>query len=186
MTFIHKSSCVDNNVKLGSNVFVWHFSHILSGTVIGDNCVLGQNVMVGPEVKVGNGCKIQNNVSIYEGVELGNNVFCGPSCVFTNVINPRAFINRKKQFKKTIIEDCVTIGANATIVCGVNIGKFAFIGAGAVVTKDIGAHELVVGTPAKKVGWVSEKGNKLGDDLICPESGEEYYIKKNKLTKRNY
>ena len=183
MNFIHKSSFIDKNVVLGTNLYIWHFSHILSGTKIGNNCILGQNVMVGPKVKIGEGCKIQNNVSIYEGVEIGNNVFCGPSCVFTNVINPRAFIKRKKEFKKTIVGDGASIGANATIICGVKIGKYALIGAGAVVTKDIKDYALVVGNPAKRVGWISESGVKLNKDLICPQTKQEYKLKNNRLVK---
>ena len=156
MKFIHNTAIVDDEVIIGKNVSIWHFSHVLHGSSIGDNCTLGQNVMIGPKVKIGNGCKIQNNVSIYEGIELGKDVFCGPSCVFTNVINPRAFINRKSEFKKTIVNDGATLGANCTIVCGVKIGKFALIGAGAVVTKDVDDYALYVGVPAKRVGWVSQ------------------------------
>ena len=161
MTFIHNTAIIDTGVSLGKNVSIWHFSHIISGSSIGDNCTLGQNVMVGPKVKIGNGCKIQNNVSIYEGIEIGNDVFCGPSCVFTNVINPRAFINRKSEFKKTIVEDGATLGANCTIVCGVRLGAFCFVGAGTVVTKDIKPHALMVGVPARQVGWGSEHGEIL-------------------------
>ena len=183
MKFIHDSAFIDDNVKLGQDVNVWHFSHILHGSSIGSNCVLGQNVMIGPNVNIGSGCKIQNNVSIYEGVEIGKNVFCGPSCVFTNVINPRAFIKRKHEYKKTIINDGVTLGANCTIVCGVKIGKFAFIGAGSVVTKDIDDYALVLGVPAKKKGWVSESGSRLGSDLVCKDTGEKYLIENKKLIK---
>lgn len=183
MTFVHETAILDENVKLGRNVFIWHFSHILYGSDIGDNSKLGQNVVVGPKVKIGKGCKIQNNVSLYEGVELGNNVFCGPSCVFTNVSNPRAEINRKDEYKKTFIEDGATIGANSTIVCGIRIGKYAFIGAGAVVTKDVNNYELVIGNPARKVGWMSESGIKLGKNLICPDTGEKYILKNNYLEK---
>ena len=183
MNFIHKSSFIDKNVVLGKNLYIWHFSHILSETKIGNNCILGQNVMIGPKVKIGEGCKIQNNVSIYEGVEIGNNVFCGPSCVFTNVINPRAFINRKTEFKKTIVGDGASIGANSTIICGVKIGKYALIGAGAVVTKDVENYALVVGNPARRVGWVSESGVKLNKDLICPQTKQEYSFKNKRLVK---
>ena len=183
MSFIHKSAIVDDKVELGKNVYIWHFSHILSGSKLGNDCILGQNVMVGPNVNIGSGCKIQNNVSIYEGVELGKNVFCGPSCVFTNVINPRAFIKRKHEYKKTVISDGATLGANCTIVCGVKVGKFAFVGAGAVVTKDIDDFALVVGSPAKKVGWVSETGSRLGSDLVCPDTKDKYFIKNKKLLK---
>ncbi len=183
MTFIHDTAIVDDDVMIGKNVSIWHFSHVLHGSSIGDNCTLGQNVMVGPKVKIGNGCKIQNNVSIYEGIELGNDVFCGPSCVFTNVINPRAFINRKSEFKKTIVKDGATLGANCTIVCGVKIGKFALIGAGAVVTKDVDNYALYVGVPAKRVGWVSQSGIRLGKDLICPSTKEKYVLENQKLVK---
>ena len=183
MTFIHDTAIIDAGVSIGKNVSIWHFSHIISGSSIGDNCTLGQNVMVGPKVKIGDGCKIQNNVSIYEGIEIGNNVFCGPSCVFTNVINPRAFINRKSEFKKTVVEDGATLGANCTIVCGVNIGKFALIGAGAVVTKDVDNYALFTGVPAKRVGWVSESGIKLDNDLICPDTKEKYVLENQKLVK---
>lgn len=183
MTFIHNTAVIDNGVVIGKNVSIWHFSHVISGSNIGDNCTLGQNVMIGPKVRIGNGCKVQNNVSIYEGIELENNVFCGPSCVFTNVINPRAFINRKSEFKKTIVKEGATLGANCTIICGVNIGKFALIGAGAVVTKDVDNYALCVGVPAKRVGWVSESGIKLGKDLICPNTNEKYILENQKLVK---
>ena len=183
MSFIHKSAIVDDKVELGKNVYIWHFSHILSGSKLGKDCILGQNVMVGPNVNIGSGCKIQNNVSIYEGVELGKNVFCGPSCVFTNVINPRAFIKRKHEYKKTVIGDGATLGANCTIVCGVKVGKFAFVGAGAVVTKDIDEFALVIGAPAKKVGWVSESGSRLGNDLVCKDTGDKYFVENEKLMK---
>lgn len=181
MAFIHKTAIVDEGVNMGKGIAIWHFSHILSGSKIGNNCNIGQNVMIGPKVYIGEGCKIQNNVSIYEGVELGNNVFCGPSCVFTNVINPRAFINRKKEFKKTFVNDGATIGANSTIVCGIKIGLFAFIGAGAVVTHDVKDYALVIGVPARQVGWVSKSGTKLDKNLRCPDTGEQYFLKNEKL-----
>jgi len=183
VSFIHETAILDSNVELGEGVFIWHFSHILSDSKIGNKCNLGQNVMIGPKVAIGEGCKIQNNVSIYEGVELGKNVFCGPSCVFTNVTNPRAFINRKKEYKKTIVGDGVTLGANCTILCGITIGKYAFIGAGAVVTKNIKDFALVIGNPARQVGWVSETGAKLDNNLVCPETNTKYILKKNKLIK---
>ena len=185
MNFIHESSYIDNNVKLGKDIKVWHFCHVMSGSNIGDKCILGQNVMVGPNVKIGAGSKIQNNVSIYEGVELGEKVFCGPSCVFTNVINPRAFINRKNEFKKTYVHDGASLGANSTIICGVSIGKFALIGAGAVVTKNVKDYALMVGAPAKRVGWVSEFGVKLEKDLICHNTGQQYRIENESLIKKN-
>ncbi len=184
MNIIHESSYIDSGVELGSNLKIWHFCHIMSGSIIGDKCILGQNVMIGPNVKIGEGSKIQNNVSIYEGVELGKNVFCGPSCVFTNVINPRAFINRKNEFKKTYIQDGVSLGANSTIICGISVGKFALIGAGAVVTKDVQNYALMVGNPAKRIGWVSEFGVRLDKDLICRHSGQEYLIQNDNLIKK--
>ena len=161
MNFIHESSYIDSDVKLGSDLKIWHFCHIMSGSIIGDKCILGQNVMIGPKVKIGTGCKIQNNVSIYEGVELGKDVFCGPSCVFTNVINPRATIERKNEYKQTLVRRGSSIGANATIVCGVEIGEYSFIAAGAVVTKDVEPFSLVAGVPAKRIGWVDKKGNSI-------------------------
>ena len=156
--YVHKSSFIDDGVRIGKKTKIWHFSHILRGSVIGDNCNIGQNVMIGPDVKVGNNVKIQNNVSIYDGVTLEDDVFCGPSCVFTNVINPRSHINRKDEFKKTLIKRGATIGANATILCGVTIGEYAFIGAGSVVTKDVLAYTLAVGVPAKEIKTVNKNG----------------------------
>src|SRR5262249_44588249 len=154
---------------------IWHFCHVLTGTVIGENCSIGQNVMIGPRVKVGNGCKIQNNVSLYDGVELADDVFCGPSCVFTNVNNPRANVPRKDEFRNTPVGRGASIGANATIVCGHALGEYCFIGAGSVVTKDVPAFALMVGNPARRVGWVSKAGERLGIDLVCPRTGEEYF-----------
>jgi UDP-2-acetamido-3-amino-2,3-dideoxy-glucuronate N-acetyltransferase len=171
---IHQSSYVDDGAVVGRGTKIWHFCHVLSGTVIGDNCSIGQNAMIGPRVSIGNGCKIQNNVSLYEGVQLGDDVFCGPSCVFTNVINPRANVNRKAEFRATPVGRGVTIGANATIVCGHSLGEFCMIGAGAVVTKDVPAYALMVGNPARRMGWVSRAGERLGADLICPLMGERY------------
>ena len=184
MIFIHKTSIVDDNAILGKGTKVWHYSHILNGSIVGNNCIIGQNVMIGPNVTIGDGCKIQNNVSIYEGVELGNNVFCGPSCVFTNVINPRSFINRKKEFRITKVSDGATIGANATIICGVKVGKFSMIGAGAVVTKNVNDHAIVVGNPSKQSGWISSAGHKLNSKLICPITKEAFYLSNNKLKKK--
>ena len=184
MRFIHETSVVDDGVELGSNISVWHFSHIMKGSTIGDNSIVGQNVMIGPNVKIGNRCKIQNNVSVYEGVEIEDDAFLGPSCVFTNVINPRAFINRKSEFKKTWVKRGATIGANATIICGVEIGEYALIGAGAVITKNVKNFSIMVGNPALKVGWVSTNGHKLGKDLVCPKTGEVFFLKDDNLYKR--
>jgi UDP-2-acetamido-3-amino-2,3-dideoxy-glucuronate N-acetyltransferase len=173
---VHSSAYVDENVILGKGSKVWHFSHILGNTTIGENCIIGQNVMVGPDVVVGNNCKIQNNVSLYKGIVLEDEVFCGPSCVFTNVNTPRANIERKNEFKTTHVGRGATIGANATIICGVTLGEYCFIGAGAVVTKSIKPHALVVGNPAKQIGWVSHAGEPLDDNLICPRQGRRYQV----------
>lgn len=185
--FIHKSSYVDDNVKIGSNTNVWHFCHLMSNSTIGDNCNIGQNVVVSPNVTLGNNVKVQNNVSIYTGVICEDDVFLGPSMVFTNVINPRSAVNRRNQFEKTLIQKGASIGANATIVCGNTIGKYAFVGAGCVVTKDIPDYALVVGNPSRQIGWVSEFGNKLDFDknsiAICKESNQEYMLINNKLTR---
>ena len=159
--FKDKTAVVDDNVEIGIESKIWHFSHILSGTIIGRRCSFGQNCVVGPNVKVGNGVKVQNNVSIYEGVEIEDDVFLGPSCVFTNVINPRAFIVRKDEFKKTLLKRGCSVGANATIVCGVTLGEYSLIGAGAVINKDVKPYALMVGVPAKQIGWVSRAGNRL-------------------------
>ena len=172
--FCHDSSYVDEGVEIGEGTKIWHFSHILQGTRIGKNCIVGQNVMIGPDVVVGNQCKIQNNVSIYKGVHLDDGVFCGPSCVFTNVHNPRALIERKNEFRSTHVEKGVTIGANATIMCGVRLGAYSFVGAGAVVTKDVKPHAIMVGNPAKQVGWISHAGKRLGEDLLCSLEGRQY------------
>ena len=174
--FVHKTAVIDEKVILGQNISIWHFCHVMEGSNIGDGSILGQNVMVGNNVIIGKGCKIQNNVSVYEGVELEDNVFCGPSCVFTNVINPRAFVNRKQEFKKTLVKKGASIGANATIVCGVTIGSFSLIGAGAVITKDVKDFAIMVGNPAKKIGWVSTKGYRLDANLKCPETGESFNL----------
>ena len=171
---IHESSYVDDGVIIGCGTKIWHFTHILSNCVIGKDCSFGQNVVVGPNVKIGSKVKVQNNVSIYEGVTLEDGVFCGPSCVFTNVNNPRSEIARKDEYRKTIVRRGASIGANATIVCGNDLGEYCFIGAGAVVTKSVPAYALMVGAPAKRVGWVSKAGGRLGDDLVCPISGTVY------------
>ncbi len=159
--FVHESSYVDDYVKIGEGTKIWHFSHILSHTTIGTHCSFGQNCVVGPNINIGNGVKVQNNVSIYEGVEVEDDVFLGPSMVFTNVINPRAFIPRKEEFKKTLLKKGCTVGANATIVCGVTIGEYALIGSGAVVNKDVKPYALMVGVPARQIGWVGISGNTL-------------------------
>lgn len=174
--FVHETALVDGGCDIGEGTKIWHFSHIIKGTKIGQNCVIGQNVMVGPDVVVGNSCKIQNNVSLYKGVTLEDGVFCGPSCVFTNVHNPRAEIERKDEFRPTYVEKGVTIGANATIICGNRLGAYSLIGAGAVVTKDVKPHAVMVGNPAKQIGWVSHAGEKLGDDLVCSREKRRYKI----------
>lgn len=172
--FVHESAYVDDGVVIGAGTKVWHFVHVLPGTVIGKNVVLGQNVMAGPNVVIGNGCKIQNNVALYEGITLEDDVFCGPSCVFTNVFNPRAAVSRKNEFRRTLVRRGATIGANATIVCGITIGEYAFVGAGAVVTRDVPAYALMIGSPARRSGWMSAAGEKLGYNLTCPRTGALY------------
>lgn len=182
--FVHETSCIDDDVVIGEGTRIWHFSHILKGTRIGRDCTIGQNVMIGPDVTIGNRCKIQNNVSIYKGVTLEDEVFCGPSCVFTNVHNPRAFIERKHEFRKTLVKRGATIGANATIICGVTIGRYAFVGAGAVVTRDVPDYALVVGVPARQIGWACKCGVRLtteGERATCHSCGSEYRIEGNEL-----
>lgn len=178
--FIHESSYIDTDVTIGKNTKIWHFCHILSNTQIGDNCSFGQNCVVGPNVSIGNNVKVQNNISIYEGVEVEDGVFIGPSVVFTNVINPRSFIVRKQEYKKTLLKKGASIGANATIVCGNTVGEYALIGAGTVVTKNVPNFALVVGNPGRQVGWVSKAGHKLKFDdshlAECPETGERYLL----------
>jgi len=172
--FVHESSIIDNDVEIGNGTKIWHFSHILSDTTIGKNCSFGQNCVVGPKVSIGSGVKVQNNVSIYEGVEVEDDVFLGPSMVFTNVINPRAFIQRKDEFKKTLLRKGCSIGANATIVCGITIGEYALIGSGAVVNRDVKSYALMVGVPAKQIGWVGKSGDTLEfvDGLASDEFGK--------------
>lgn len=172
--FIHESAYVDEPMTIGTGTKIWHFTHVLHDCVIGENCTLGQNVMIGPDVRIGNNCKIQNNVSIYKGVELEDGVFCGPSCVFTNVNNPRANIERKDEFRTTLVKRGATIGANATIICGHELGQFSFIAAGAVVTSDVPAYALMAGVPARKIGWMSCAGARLGLNLVCPLDGVRY------------
>tara|TARA_B100000963_G_scaffold121937_1_gene106330 strand:+ start:10339 stop:10914 length:576 start_codon:yes stop_codon:yes gene_type:complete len=185
--FLHESSYVDKNVKIGHNTKIWHFSHIMSNCEIGNNCNIGQNVVISPQVKIGDNVKIQNNVSVYTGVICEDDVFLGPSMVFTNVINPRSAIVRRDEFKNTIVKKGASVGANATIVCGNEIGEFSFIGAGAVVTKDVKPYALMVGNPARQIGWVSEYGNRLKFDedgrAICFESKQEYILEKDSLRK---
>ena len=185
--FAHETAVIDENCSIGNGTKIWHFSHIMSACVIGQNCNIGQNVVVSPEVVLGNNVKIQNNVSVYTGVTCEDDVFLGPSMVFTNVVNPRSSVNRRGQYVETLVKKGVTIGANATIVCGYPIGEYAFIGAGAVVTKEVAPYALVIGNPAKQVGWMSEYGHKLefneNGEAICPESKEKYKLANNKVSK---
>lgn len=174
LPFIHESAYVDGHSTIGAGTKIWHFVHILAHTKIGRNCSLGQNVMAGPHVTIGDGCKVQNNVALYKGVTLEDDVFCGPSCVFTNVLTPRAHVERKDEFGETLVKRGATIGANATIVCGNTLGAYCMIAAGAVVTKDVPDYALMAGIPAKRIGWVSRAGDRLGADLICPRTGETY------------
>ncbi len=171
---IHESAYVDEPCTIGAGTKIWHFSHVLAGSTIGENCTLGQNVVAGPHVSIGAGCKIQNNVSIYKGVTLEDGVFCGPSCVFTNVNNPRAEIERKDEFRPTRVGRGTTIGANATIICGHDLGEYCFIAAGAVVTSNVPAYGLMAGIPAKRIGWISKAGAQLGNDLTCPIDASQY------------
>lgn len=174
--FVHESAYVDQPSQIGRGTKIWHFTHVLPNTTIGENCVLGQNVVAGPDVRIGNNCKVQNNVSLYKGVILEDGVFCGPSCVFTNVLTPRAEIERKDEFRSTPVGRGATIGANATIVCGHRIGSYAMVAAGAVVTRDVPDHALVAGVPARRIGWVSRSGERLNDNLLCPRTGEAYQL----------
>ncbi|HEV2524334.1 MAG TPA: DapH/DapD/GlmU-related protein, partial [Gammaproteobacteria bacterium] len=174
--FKHETAYVDKGCLVGKGTKVWHFSHILEGSKIGRQVIIGQNVMIGPDVHIGDFCKIQNNVSLYKGVTLEEGVFCGPSCVFTNVNNPRAEIERKDEFRQTYVERGATIGANATIVCGVRLGAYCFIGAGTVVTKNVPRHALMIGTPARQTGWVSHAGERLNEDFLCPREKRRYRL----------
>lgn len=186
--FAHETAVIDENCEIGAGTKIWHFTHVMPNSKLGENCNLGQNVVVSPNVVLGNNVKVQNNVSIYTGVICEDDVFLGPSMVFTNVINPRSAVNRKSEYLQTIVRKGASIGANATIVCGNNIGEFAFIGAGAVITKEIPAYSLWVGNPAKQIGWMSEYGHRLifdeNNEAKCPESNEMYkLINKNKVVK---
>ncbi|SEM20780.1 UDP-2-acetamido-3-amino-2,3-dideoxy-glucuronate N-acetyltransferase [Aquimarina amphilecti] len=178
--FAHETAVIDSDCKIGKSTKIWHFSHIMSGSIIGEKCNIGQNVVISPEVVLGNNVKVQNNVSLYTGVTCDDNVFLGPSCVFTNVINPRSIVNRRGEYAKTHVGEGATIGANATIVCGNNIGKYAFIGAGSVITKEVKPYSLMVGNPAKQIGWMSEYGSRLVFDIknkaVCSESKEQYEL----------
>lgn len=183
----HPSAVIDEGCRIGPGTRIWHFSHIMPDCTIGENCNIGQNVVISPGVTLGNNVKVQNNVSIYTGVECEDDVFLGPSMVFTNVTNPRSAVNRRNQYARTLVKKGASIGANATIVCGHDIGEFAFIGAGAVVTKHVPAYALVVGNPARQTGWMSEYGHKLRFDAdgkaTCPESGQTYQLKNNIVTR---
>jgi len=188
--FAHESAVIDEGCKIGKGTKIWHFSHIMTGCEIGENCNIGQNVVVSPQVILGKNVKVQNNVSIYTGVICGEDVFLGPSMVFTNIVNPRSAVIRKNLYVTTIVEKGASIGANSTIICGNKIGRYSFIGAGAVVTKDVKPYALVVGNPAKQTGWMSEFGHKLVFDnngmAICPESGERYKLENGSVSKIIY
>jgi UDP-2-acetamido-3-amino-2,3-dideoxy-glucuronate N-acetyltransferase len=181
--FIHESAYVDEGARIGVDTKVWHFCHVLGGAVIGERCSLGQNVVVMNGVRIANNVKIQNNVSVYEGVELEDDVFCGPSMVFTNVVNPRSHVSRKKEYRRTLVRRGATIGANATIVCGVTLDEYAFVGAGSVVTKDVPAYALMVGVPARRVGWMCQCGERLPDASPekCKVCGTKYKLSGGKL-----
>ncbi len=183
--FSHPTAIIDDNAEVGLGTKIWHFSHIMTNSKIGKNCNIGQNVVISPQVVLGKGVKVQNNVSVYTGVICEDDVFLGPSVVFTNVINPRSFVVRKDEFKQTYVEKGATLGANATIVCGNRIGAFAMIGAGAVITKEVKPYQLVVGNPAKPMGWVSKNGHRLvfndNDEAICPETREKYLLRDNSV-----
>lgn len=188
--FAHETAVIDDGCTIGTGTKIWHFSHIMPGCKIGQNCNIGQNVVISPEVVLGKNVKVQNNVSVYTGVTCDDDVFLGPSMVFTNVVNPRSAVNRRNDYALTHVGKGATIGANATVICGNNIGKFAFIGAGAVVTKSVPAYALVIGNPARQTGWMSEFGHKLvfneNGIAICPESGEKYSFKDDVVSKVNY
>jgi acetyltransferase-like isoleucine patch superfamily enzyme len=174
--FVHESAYLDDGCEIGAGTRIWFFCHVMKGARIGRDCIIGQNVMVGEGVRIGDRCKVQNNVSLYTGVILEDGVFCGPSCVFTNVNNPRAEIERKGEFRATVVGRGATIGANATVVCGHRLGAYCFVAAGAVVTHDVPAHALVAGNPARQIGWVSHAGERLNEDMLCPRTGTRYRI----------
>ena len=182
---VHPTAVVDPGAEIGSGTRIWHFTHVCAGAVIGKHCMLGQNVYIGNRVHIGDRVKVQNNVSIYEGVTLEDGVFCGPSAVFTNVINPRAEIERKDEFHVTLVRRGATLGANCTILCGTTIGPHALVGAGAVVTSNVPAHALMVGVPARRVGWVSHAGEVLGPDLVCPREGRAYELQADVLVENH-
>jgi UDP-2-acetamido-3-amino-2,3-dideoxy-glucuronate N-acetyltransferase len=185
--FVHESSYVDEGARIGRGTKIWHFCHVMPGAEIGERCNLGQNVVVMPGTRIGNNVKIQNNVSIYEGVILEDDVFCGPSCVFTNVLNPRSHVSRKHEYRQTLVKRGATIGANATIVCGVTLGEYAFVGAGAVVTADVPPYALMVGVPARRVGWMCRCGERLhldGHRARCSRCGSEYEEHEGRLQPR--
>ncbi|MBP8959859.1 MAG: N-acetyltransferase [Bacteroidales bacterium] len=188
--FAHETAVIDDGCIIGKGTRIWHFSHIMAGCEIGEGCSLGQNVVVSPGVKLGRNVKVQNNVSIYTGVICEDDVFLGPSMVFTNIVNPRSAIVRRDKYVSTIVEKGATIGANATIICGHHIGQYAFIGAGAVVTRDVKPYALVVGNPARQTGWMSEYGHRLSFDAdgiaVCPESGEKYRLENGNVSKIIY
>ena len=185
--FAHPTAIIDDGCSIGAGTKIWHFSHIMAGSIVGENCNIGQNVVISPKVVLGKNVKVQNNVSIYTGVICEDDVFLGPSMVFTNILNPRSAIIRRDQYIETLVKKGASIGANSTIICGNTIGEYALIGAGAVVTKDVPPYALVIGNPARQSGWVSEFGHKLEFDsnntAVCPESGEKYRLKDNSLTK---
>lgn len=178
--FIHQSAIVEDPSTIGAGSKIWHWVHVMAGAEIGEKCILGQNVFVGAQVVLGDNVRVQNNVSIYDAVVLEDDVFCGPSMVFTNVINPRSHVQRKEEYKKTVVKKGASIGANATIICGNEIGEYAFIGAGSVITKDISPFELIVGNPGRRIGWVSKAGHRLNFDdnniAVCIETGEKYSL----------
>lgn len=184
--YAHPTAIIDEGCTIGAGTKIWHFTHVMPGCTLGENCNLGQNVVVSPQVILGNNVKVQNNVSIYTGVQCEDDVFLGPSCVFTNVINPRSAVARKSEYRSTIVRKGASIGANATIVCGYEIGEYAFIGAGAVVTKEVPAYALVMGNPARQAGWMSKFGHKLHfsseGEAICPESNEKYVLQNGRVS----